>query len=132
MATDTDHWMLYMVLGVASISLSVASNDERARNGLLYVAKALEKADNVLTPGSISGIQAVLFLVQYAMLDPKHFDSWPLIGVASRSMIDLGMHQDPPPQTVHDPSKLDLRRRIYYCVFAMDRYGIPRLGRLIY
>jgi hypothetical protein len=36
-------------------------------------------------------------------------------------MVDLGLHQDPPKGTAMPKGKLELRRRVYYCVYALDR-----------
>src|SRR5690606_14631936 len=75
----------------------------------------------VITPATIIGVQATLMLVQYSMLEPQHFNSWYLIGVASRILIDLGLHQEPPKGTKLKPAELDLRRKIFYCVYTLDR-----------
>jgi len=87
-----------------------------------HVCTALEVADSVLHPGSIWSIQAMLLLVQFSMLDPAHFDSWTLIGAASRAMVDLGLHQDPSKSSKTAKKKLELRRRVYHIVYCLDRY----------
>jgi hypothetical protein len=69
----------------------------------------------------------MLLLVQYSMLDPAHFDSWTLIGAASRAMVDLGLNVDPSKSSNTPRWKLELRRRVYHCVYALDRYVLHRL-----
>lgn len=86
-----------------------------------HIVAALEHSEEVLHPGAISSIQALVLLAEFAMLDPHHFDSWGLIGAASRAMVDLGLHQDPPKGTLMSKAKLELRRRVYHCVYALDR-----------
>ena len=54
-------------------------------------------------------------------MDPHHFDSWSLIGAASRAITDLGLHQDPPKGTPMLKGKLELRRRVFHCIYALDR-----------
>ncbi|KAI9814437.1 MAG: hypothetical protein M1827_003293 [Pycnora praestabilis] len=120
-ASDFDKWAVNLVLAIASLSLSRRHGDALYQDALGYAAAALQRAEQVLHPGSISGIQAILFLVEFAMLDPVHLDSWYLIGVASRAMVDLGLHQDPPEQVQMDKAQLDIRRRVYYCVYSLDR-----------
>lgn len=120
-ATDFDHWLVYMILAVASTSQSRSNRDQFYGDGLTYVSAALEHADEVLIPGSLYQIQALVLLVQYAMFDPAHFDSWQLIGFACRSIVDLGFHQDPPEHQQPDKKKLELRRKIFYCVYSLDR-----------
>jgi hypothetical protein len=120
-ADPIDHWMLRMVLAIASATLSERSGDQHYFEGIGHVCAALEHAETVLHPGSITSVQALVLLVEYAMLDPHHFDSWSLIGAASRAMIDLGLHQDPPKGTAMSKHKLELRRRVFWCVYCFDR-----------
>lgn len=126
-ATAFDHWTVRMILAIASVSVSNQRGDSSYLDGIGHVSAALHHAEDVLHPGSIPSIQAVLLLVEYAMFDPHHFDSWTLIGVASRAMVDLGIHQDPSKASVMPKAKLELRRRVYYCVYALDRFAIPLL-----
>ncbi|KAK8181515.1 fungal-specific transcription factor domain-containing protein, partial [Phyllosticta paracitricarpa] len=120
-ATSWDHWTLRMVLAISSISFSEQRGDIHYTDALGHVNAALEHSEHVLRPGSVASIQALLLLTQYAMLDPHHFDSWTLIGAASRTMVDLGMHQDPSKSAAVPKAKLELRRRVFHCLYAMDR-----------
>ncbi|KAF2816408.1 uncharacterized protein BDZ99DRAFT_366129, partial [Mytilinidion resinicola] len=121
MATAFDYLTVRLVLSVACLSLSEQRGDTHYSDAVGHVTAALEHAEDVLHPGFISSIQALLLLVQYAMLDPHHFDSWTLIGAASRAMVDLGIHQDPSKSAAVSKPKLELRRRVYWCVYALDR-----------
>jgi hypothetical protein len=118
---EFEYWLLYMVLAIASAAQSQSSNDIYSANGLTWVSRALRYADKVLMPGYVSQIQALILLVQYSMLDPAHFDSWHLIGFASRAIIDLGFHQDPPKEQQTDKKTLEMRRKLFYCVYSLDR-----------
>jgi hypothetical protein len=119
--TAMDHWTVTMILAISSASLSRQRGDTYYSDAVGYTCSALDVADFVLHPGSIWSIQAMLLLVQYSMLDPAHFDSWTLIGAASRAMVDLGLHIDPSKSSNTPRSKLELRRRVYHCVYALDR-----------
>lgn len=121
MADGRDHFMVRIVLAIASASMSAQRGDQHYMSSIGHVCAALEHTEEVLHPGSIASIQALVLLTEYAMLDPHHFDSWSLIGAASRAMVDLGMHQDPPKGTAMLKGKLDLRRRVFYCVYNLDR-----------
>ncbi|TDZ20799.1 Positive regulator of purine utilization [Colletotrichum orbiculare MAFF 240422] len=118
---DADFWLLYMVLAVGYTAQSKTHDDEFYRRGLDFVARALPFADKALMPGYPTQIQSLLLFTQYSMLDPSHFDSWYLIGFASRAVVDLGFHQDPPQLQVPDKVAFDLRRKMFYCVYALDR-----------
>jgi hypothetical protein len=119
--TDFEHWLLYMVLAIGCAGQSRSSRDAFHIDGLAWVGRALGYADKVLIPGYISQIQALVLLVQYSMLDPAHFDSWQLIGFACRAIVDLGYHQDPPKEQQTNKASLELRRRVFYCVYSLDR-----------
>lgn len=118
---DHDYWLGYMVLAVGSMAQSQTSQDEHYVNGLHFVAEALQYADGALMPGHIAQIRSLILLTQYSMLDPAHFDSWHLIGFTCRAVIDLGFHQDPPPEQMPDKTMLDMRRKMFYCVYSLDR-----------
>jgi hypothetical protein len=120
-ADPLDYWMVRMVLAIASASMSQQRGDAHYMDGIAHVCAAMDHAASVLHPGNISGVQALILLAQYAMLDPHHFDSWSLIGAASRAMTDLGLHQDPPKGTAMPRGKLELRRKVFHCVYALDR-----------
>lgn len=122
--TDFEHWLLYMVLAIGTTAQSRSNKDVFYTDGVLWVGRALRYADRVLMPGYVSQIQALVLLIQYAMLDPAHFDSWQLTGFACRSVVDLGFHQDPPKEQQIDKKNLDMRRRLFYSVYSLDRYAI--------
>lgn len=124
-AKPFDQWMLHMVLAIASASISQRSNDKSHRRALALVSEALTYAEEVLRPGSIMGIQAILLLAQYALVDPAHFRSWYLVGMAVRVAVDLGLHQDPPVEVLSNQTKLDLRRRVFHCLYGLDRSTSP-------
>lgn len=118
---DSDCWMVYLVLAIGSTAQSRRHGDEYYNNGVEFVSRAMSYADGAFTPGYVTLIQSLLLLTQYAMLDPAHFDSWQLIGFTARAIVDLGFHQDPPMSSVADKTALNMRRKIFYCVYALDR-----------
>ena len=120
-ATAFDHWVVRLVLAISCLSQSEQRGDTLYSEAIGHVTTALDYAEDVLHPGFISSIQALILLVQYSMRDPHHFDSWTLIGAASRAMVDLGIHQDPSRSVFIPRAKLELRRRVYWCVYALDR-----------
>ena len=127
-ALPIDRWRIRLVLATAIASLSRKRGDTQYQDAVRHAAAALEEIETVVHPGSIVGIQAILQLVLYAMLDPRHFNSWYLIGLASRVMVDLGLHQDPPEELRLKHSELDMRLRVYDCVYALDRSVIISLN----
>ncbi|KAI9796496.1 MAG: hypothetical protein M1833_006164 [Piccolia ochrophora] len=119
-ASDWDYWAVHCVLAIASASVSRKKGDLHHQNASGYIAAALSRAEAVLHPGSITGVQAILFLVQFSTMHTL-FDSWYLIGMASRTMLDLGIHQDPVKENQTDRVRLGMRRRVFYTVYSLDR-----------
>lgn len=121
-ASPLDKYIVRMVLAIASISQSEQRGDTLYSDAVGHVVAALENAEQVLHPGYVSSIQALVLLTIYAAMDPHHFDSWTLIGAAARALVDIGMHQDPSKNVTISRAKLEIRRRVYWCVYALDRY----------
>ena len=124
-ALPIDRWTVRLVIATAIASRSRKMGDTDCLDAVRHAAAALEEIETVVHPGSILGIQAILQLVLYAMLDPRHFNSWYLIGLAARVMVDLGLHQIPPEDLRHKDNELELRLRVYDCVYALDRLVPP-------
>ena len=120
-ASPMDHWTTRLVLAVALASQSRRRGDTQYQDAVRYASSALDHIEEVLHPGSVPAIQALILLVLYSMLDPHHFNSWYLIGLASRAMVDIGLHQDPPPELQIKEPELEVRRRVYHCVYDLDR-----------
>jgi Fungal specific transcription factor domain/Fungal Zn(2)-Cys(6) binuclear cluster domain len=116
-----DHWMVWMVLAIVASNSSREKEDENHRLAQEHVSAALVYAEDVLHPGSIAGIQAILFLVQYSMLDPDSFSCWHLIGFASRVMVDLGLHNEPAAEVPISKDEIEIRRRVFHCVYTLER-----------
>lgn len=120
-ASSTDHWTVRLVLAIALASLSRRRGDAQYEEAIGHAVAALAWAERVLQPGSVIGIQAILLLVLYAMLDHRHFNSWYLIGVASRAMVDLGLHQESAEASQLKTAEAQTRRRVYHSVYILDR-----------
>lgn len=119
--TAFDVWCVRMVLAISNALHSKTRWDQEYSNGVSHLRGALEQAEQVLHPGSMQSIQAMLLLVLYSMLDPRHLDNWNLVGMTSRIMVDLGIHQDPSKFSPIPKAKLELRRRVFWCLYTLDR-----------
>jgi hypothetical protein len=128
-AKASDHWFVRMVLAISSGAASQTKGDDNDQAALRHGSAAIAHVESVLHPGSISGIQALLLLVQYSMVEPEYFRSWHLIGMASRVMVDLGLHVEPSLETKMSKEAIDMRRKVFYCVYTLDRNISIAYGR---
>ena len=116
-----DHWTVFLILAISLASMSTSPNDDRYEEATRYLATAVRHAEETVRPGSIQAVQMVFLLAQYALVDPYHFDVWYTFGFAARIAVDLGLHQDRAQSERSRDFDEDLRRRIFYSVYAFDR-----------
>lgn len=124
-AKPFDHFIVRMVLAIASATVSYQNDDKSQRQSLALVIGALDYAEDVLQPGSIIGIQGILLLALYSLVNPMRFRTWYLVSMAVRVVVDLGLHQDPPEEVISSTGRLNIRRRVFHCVYWLDRYVHP-------
>ena len=120
-ALPYNHYVLRMVIATALIMQSETFNDEFYHLGGNHAMAAMHYVEDAFRPDNISSVQAMLLLVEYSRYDPRRFDNWTLIGAVTRATVDLGLHQDPPKQSQISRSHLEARRRVFMCVYSMDR-----------
>jgi hypothetical protein len=75
-------------------------------------------------------LQAILLLVWYSLLNPEKGSIWFLVGLATRTCVDMGYHNEHNVQVDQlDALELDMRRRLFWCTYKMDRLMSGALGR---
>lgn len=124
-----DFWYVRLVLAISYATRSLSKDDESGRQASEHMAAAMQLAEHVIRPGAIGGVQSLLLLVQYALLDPSAFDAWYLIGMAARLVVDLGLHCEPAAETRISKKDLNLRRRVFHATYALDRLVSISLNR---
>jgi hypothetical protein len=78
------------------------------------------------------GLQAILLLIWYSLLNPEKGSIWYLVGLATRTCVDMGYHNEHNLNVQIDKLdalELDMRRRLFYCTYKMDRLLSQALGR---
>ena len=84
----------------------------------------------VSADGNAVGLQAILLLVWYALLNPDKGSIWFLVGLATRTCVDLGFHNENNSEIAQlDALELDMRRRLFWSTYKMDRLLSQALGR---
>lgn len=130
-APPIHHWQLRLVLATSLISRSQRRGDAAHRRAAGFASSALGFAEHVLRLDSIENLQAMLLLIQYAEYDPTWLDDWVLVGAVSRAMADLGLHQDPALKSAVSRRKLEVRRGVYACIYALDRYVHSHISKVM-
>jgi hypothetical protein len=111
-----------------------------------YHASAMLHLESFLSQskGGLDELQAVLLLAGYALLRPVSPGLWYIVGVAVRLAVDLGLHYEDAdleakkPSNPHGPKTekegrrewvRDMRRRLWWCVYNLDRLVSTCVGR---
>lgn len=77
---------------------------------------------------SVQNIEAMLLLVIYHLRSATSHGLWYMIGLAMRTCIDLGLHRKSS-VTQLDPYTVQLRRRLFWTVYYLERAIALSLGR---
>ena len=127
-----DFLIIYLMLAVAT-TLGSAKSGHEARHMLLSASLFEEGiqhlSEKAQIPSDLAGVQAVLFTLQYAAINPKLANVWMLSGVAMRSCLELGLHREPLDALPLDYLTTDLRRRIFWSAYCFDRSTCSALQR---
>ncbi|KAL3442752.1 fungal-specific transcription factor domain-containing protein [Aspergillus insuetus] len=124
-APDPNHgynvFTVSIILAISASSLSSSSSSVIFNKADSLFQTALRFRESINLPNTVAGVQSILFLIQFANLNPSSLDAWYLIGVGMRTCIDLGLHQDPQPLSSVSDSLLETRRRIWWSMYSFDR-----------
>ncbi|ETI24690.1 hypothetical protein G647_04059 [Cladophialophora carrionii CBS 160.54] len=129
---DYDFLVIYLILSV-STTLGSAKVGHGAR--CMAFSEALFKegirhlSQNAAYPSDMAWIQVTLLILQYASINPKLGNVWILSGFAMRNCLELGLHREVSESMGLDPLTVDLRRRIFWAAYCMDRSICAALQR---
>ncbi|OQU95407.1 Fungal specific transcription factor domain-containing protein isoform 3 [Cladophialophora immunda] len=129
---DYDFLVIYLILSV-STTLGSAKVGQGAR--CMAFSEALFKegirhlSQTAAYPSDMAWIQVTLLILQYASINPKLGNVWILSGFAMRNCLELGLHREVSESMGLDPLTIDLRRRIFWAAYCMDRSICAALQR---
>ena len=131
-APSFDFLIVYLLLAI-SATLSSSKSGDQSRC-MAFSASLFEEGIRHLNirshvPSDLAGLQATLLILQYATINPRCANVWILSGAAMRSCLELGLHREPPNASELDLLTLDLRRRVFWSAYGMDRCACAALQR---
>lgn len=106
-----------------------------------HYTRAMSQIAEVLRPGGLQALHAILLLCQYrgvSSTNDKSGSMWHLVGAAARICFELGLHRqttytslNPSSSGTADPQYAlqQSKRRSFWCVVALDRITSNILGR---
>ncbi|KAI1080821.1 fungal-specific transcription factor domain-containing protein [Whalleya microplaca] len=121
---DYDFLVIYLVLAI-SITLGCSRGGHEARCMALSASLFEEGIQHLYSlttfPSDISWLQTVLLVLLYATVLPRSANVWVLSGAAMRACLELGLHREPPELISLGQKDLELRRRVFWSAYTMDR-----------
>ena len=118
---------LFMVYAIgAAICQITETYDSTAPNDFLVAA--LEFDPTLRESISVGSIEATMLLVLYNLRSNSNSSIWYMIGLAMRTCVDFGFHRESYYRRM-GPHEADLRRRLFWSVYLMERYTASSLGR---
>jgi hypothetical protein len=127
-----DFLIVYLVLAI-SITLGSANDGHEQRCMALSLSLFEEGIQHLhglsSFPSDIAWLQTILLVLLYATVFPRSANVWVLSGASMRSCLELGLHREPPDSVRMDEETLDLRRRVFWAAYCMDRSICSALQR---
>ncbi|KAG5372922.1 Pyrimidine pathway regulatory protein 1 [Yarrowia sp. C11] len=127
---DTPQIPLYFLFIVFGCATSVHQQLYPAGVSESYHQAAMEHIDVAFASANrLEALQAMLVLCLFSIMRPTVPGVWYTLSMALRLCIDLGLHIETANNRVTDGFDLDMRRRLFWCTYMLDRQICVYLGR---
>ncbi|KAE8383334.1 hypothetical protein BDV26DRAFT_277281 [Aspergillus bertholletiae] len=120
-------FQLYIVYAIGATFLQLSERYSYTPPERFYMT-ALQQASAMCEARSIENIKAMTLLVAYHLRSASSQGMWYMIGLAMRTAIDLGLHRKANEVNL-DPFTAQLRRRLFWTVYYLERVISMSLGR---
>ncbi|KAM6476834.1 fungal-specific transcription factor domain-containing protein [Trichoderma sp. SZMC 28011] len=123
-----EEFQAFMVLAVGATIYGRRSRRHMLGEG--YYASALQRLDTVFRTPSLATVQCLLLLEMYTLHDPSSgLNLWTLHYHSLASCLELGLHRDVRNPRHFNPLQVELRTRIFWCTYTMNRQLCTIMGR---
>ncbi|KAE8138310.1 major facilitator superfamily domain-containing protein [Aspergillus pseudotamarii] len=120
-------FQLYIVYAIGATFLQLSERYSYIPPERFYMT-GLQQASAMCEARSIENIKAMTLLVVYHLRSASSQGVWYMIGLAMRTAIDLGLHRKANEVNL-DPFTAQLRRRLFWTVYYLERVVSMSLGR---
>ncbi|KAL7411596.1 fungal-specific transcription factor domain-containing protein [Mrakia frigida] len=130
-ATEQDLFFVLMFLALSTMALSrtLDPTSDLRMSSEAFHAEAMKHIDCILASSNHVGLQGVLLCCQYALFNPGRGSIWYLTGMAMRQCIEFGYHHETPSASQVSPLEVDMKRRLFWMAYKLDRQLCFNLGR---
>ncbi|KAE8149560.1 fungal-specific transcription factor domain-containing protein [Aspergillus avenaceus] len=125
--TAVHEFQVLMVIAIGASILSRRTTVMLSAEG--YFASAMKLVDGVMKTSSVGVAQCILLLQMYALNNPTSgLSLWTLHHHGLALAIELGLHRNLPASN-YTPLEREVRRRIFWCTYTIDRLLSTLMGR---
>lgn len=120
---------LHLVYAAAGRFLETTGETGSFRSEQHYRSAMALLGEILALSASVQTVQILLLLAIYGLRAPRGPGAWPLVGIAMRMCIELGMHRKRPHVSSRDAESEDHLRCIFWSCYCLDRQTSIILGR---
>jgi hypothetical protein len=119
-------FFLHMIFAISS-SINLLHYDPETSNS--YRLQAVVFVESIYSSEDrLECLQGLLLLTLFSIMRPSNPGVWYILGTSLRLCVDLGLHTEKL-NSQFSPFVKDLRRRLFWCAYSLDRQVCVYLGR---
>lgn len=122
-------FVLNVVYAIGALNLRLTEDYKDTSPEQFYVF-AMQHVASVREASSIHNLEATVLLILYHLRSESRNGLWHLTGLAMRTVTDIGLHREASTKS-HPPFEAQLRRRLFWSVYALESILAGTLGRPI-
>jgi hypothetical protein len=126
-SSEVSRFITLMVLALGAIDLKRKDKSLSDKHLVYFHYATANYLEGLLRDDSIETVQGLLLIAQFAINEHQSANAWLVVGQAVRTAVDLGLHRTP--ATVYDLYKFEMRKRVFWATYALDRNVSITLGR---
>lgn len=119
-------FFLHMVFAISSSINLLHYNPETSNSyrlqAMIFVESIYQSEDR------LECLQGLLLLTLFSIMRPSNPGVWYILGTSLRLCVDLGLHTEKL-NSQFSPFVKDMRRRLFWCAYSLDRQVCVYLGR---
>ncbi|KAL3424196.1 hypothetical protein PVAG01_03477 [Phlyctema vagabunda] len=130
MQSSAWQYTMWMVFAISSTTLSSVMMAEETES-VQYWNNAMLFFEGALARGNMAALNALLLQIAYSFFNQVGPNTWYLVGMAGRLALGMGLHTTPTNGALGglSPDVLEHRKRLFFCLYMMDRMVSIALGR---
>ena len=107
-----------LIMAISMLSLAKNTNNYATTSMALF--NAVAQYSSTTCTNDIEGLQSLLLILLYANLNPNVANIWYIVGIATRTALDFGLHREVPVSFELDTELVMLRRRLFWVMFEIN------------